>query len=147
MKTRILALLLVLSMLVCFCSCDLLWGDVAEEGDVTVVVEAEDGSYMVYKTYLEQISNKNEGAKGVVEHLNSREESPLYLVMTDSTLTPARLLVALDRRPDIAHRSTLAKLRAERVVQSIERILVSCHRGKRLVAHLSAVQYIGDRVR
>ena len=85
MKTRILALLLVLSMLVCFCSCDLLWGDVAEEGDVTVVVEAEDGSYMVYKTYLEQISNKNEGAKGVVEHLNSREESPLYLVMTDST--------------------------------------------------------------
>ena len=85
MKKKILALFLVLSLLFGLCSCNLIWGDVAEEGDVTVVVEAADGSFEVYKTYLESVTNKTEGAKGVVEHLNTREENSLYLEMTDST--------------------------------------------------------------
>lgn len=86
MKTKILALLLALTILVVgLCSCDLFLGDVAEAGDITVVVENADGSFDVYKTYLENVENKKEGAKGVVEHLNLREENPLYLEMTDST--------------------------------------------------------------
>ena len=68
-------------------SCDLIsmFGKVAEEGDVTVVVESGDGSFEVYKTYLESVENKNEGAKGVIENLRDREENPLNLVMEDST--------------------------------------------------------------
>ncbi len=86
MKTRILAFIIVVSLaLSSLCSCDLLFGKVAEHGDVTVVVENTDGSYAVYKTYLEQVENKNEGAKGVVEHLSKRESNPLALDMVDST--------------------------------------------------------------
>ena len=85
MKKRILALLVVLSVLMSLCSCNLLFGSVAEEGDVTVVVEAADGSFEVYKTYLETVENKSEGAKGVVENLRDREKDPLHLEMVDST--------------------------------------------------------------
>ena len=86
MKTRILAF--IMAMLLIFASltsCDLFLGEVAEEGDITVVVENVDGSYDVYKTYLEEVENKKEGAKGVLEHLKAREENPLHLEMTDST--------------------------------------------------------------
>ena len=86
MKKRILALVLVLVMaFVSMTSCDLLWGEVAESGDVTVVVENADGTYDVYKTYLENVENKSEGAKGIVENLNNRENNPLTLEMIDST--------------------------------------------------------------
>lgn len=86
MKTRILSLVLVLVMAVyAMTSCGFIFGDVAESGDVTVVVENADGTYDVYKTYLEQVENKSEGAKGVVEHLNKRENNPLALEMIDST--------------------------------------------------------------
>ena len=45
MKTRILAFIIVVSLaLSSLCSCDLLFGKVAEQGDVTVVVENADGS-------------------------------------------------------------------------------------------------------
>ena len=50
-----------------------------------MVVESADGSFEVYKTYLESVENKNEGAKGVIENLRDREENPLNLVMEDST--------------------------------------------------------------
>ena len=63
-------------------SCDLLYGDVAEGGTVTVVVENTDGSYDVFDAYLEKVENKDEGAKGIVEHLNNGEDG-LYLEMTD----------------------------------------------------------------
>lgn len=86
MKRRILSLALVLVMVImAMTSCDFLWGDVADSGFVTVVVENADGTYDVYKTYLEDVANKQEGAKGIVEHLNAREENPLYLEMVDST--------------------------------------------------------------
>lgn len=81
MKNKILALLIAAVLLtMSLCSCDLFWGDVADEGDVTVVVENTDGSYDVYKTYLESVENKEEGAKGVVEHLNQGSDK-LYLKM------------------------------------------------------------------
>ncbi len=84
MKNRILVLILTVAVLMAaMTSCDLLFGKVAERGDVTVVVENTDGSYLVYKTYLENVENKEEGAKGVIEHLHGREENPLSLEMVD----------------------------------------------------------------
>ena len=86
MKTRILSLALVLVMIImAMTSCSLLWGEVADSGFVTVVVENADGTYDVYKTYLEDVENKQEGAKGVIEHLSERENNPLHLEMVDST--------------------------------------------------------------
>ncbi len=85
MKKRILALLLALVIALCaLTSCDILFGEVADEGNVTVVVENSDGTYDVFKTNLDAVENKNEGAKGVIEHLN-KGESNLYLEMVDST--------------------------------------------------------------
>ena len=55
MKSKILALLMALLILtVSLVSCDFFLGDVATEGDITVVVENAYGSYDVYKTYLEK---------------------------------------------------------------------------------------------
>ena len=86
MKNKILSLVLVLVMAItAMTSCDFLWGDVAESGDITVVIENADGTYDVYKTDLEEVENKSEGAKGVIEHLNERENNPLALEMVDST--------------------------------------------------------------
>ena len=86
MKTKFLALVTVLVLAFsAMTSCNFLFGSVAERGDVTVVVENADGTYDVYKTYLEDVENKDEGAKGVIEHLNKRENNPLALEMIDST--------------------------------------------------------------
>ncbi len=85
MKNRLLALLLALvTALVAFTSCGFIFGDVADKGDVTVVVENADGTYDVFKTDLSAIKNKKEGAKGVLEHLNQRNDR-LYVEMIDST--------------------------------------------------------------
>lgn len=85
MKKSFLAVLLVLTLLASMVSCNLIFGDVADEGNVTVVVEGSDGSFEVYKTYLENVENKDEGAKGVIENLRDRENNPLYLKMVNST--------------------------------------------------------------
>ena len=86
MKKRILAMILVVAVIMAaMTSCDLFYGDVAEQGDVTVVVENTDGTYQVYKTYLENVENKEEGAKGVIEHLHVREDNPLSLEMVDGS--------------------------------------------------------------
>lgn len=86
MKKRLLALILAtLILTLSLVSCDFFLGDVDEEGDITVVIENSDGSYDVYKTYLEEVENKDEGAKGVVEHLQAREENSLHLEMVNST--------------------------------------------------------------
>ena len=65
-------------------SCDILFGDVADEGNVTVAVENTDGTYDVFKTNLDKVENKNEGAKGIIEHLN-QENDKFYVEMVDST--------------------------------------------------------------
>lgn len=86
MKNKLLALLLLATLaLAMLSSCNILFGDVADEGDFTVVVENADGTYDVYKTYLEKVENKNEGGKGVIEHLNKRDDNALALEMVDST--------------------------------------------------------------
>lgn len=77
-------ILLLVFMAVGLCSCDLLFGGVDEEGKITVVVENTDGSYQVFEATLDAVENKEEGAKGVLEHLNQGEDE-LYLEMTDST--------------------------------------------------------------
>ena len=84
MKNEKISLIaLVLALAVCLSSCGLIFGNVAEQGDVTIVVETADG-YEVYKTYLESVENKKEGAKGVVENLRDRENNPLVLEMDDT---------------------------------------------------------------
>lgn len=85
MKKILVSMLLVLTLLASMVSCNLIFGDVADEGDVTVVVEGSDGNFEVYKTYLENVVNKEEGAKGVVENLRDRKDKPLHLEMVDST--------------------------------------------------------------
>ena len=83
MKIRILALLLALvTAASILTSCSLIFGDVADSGSFTVLVENTDGSYEVYKTDLDSLENKSEGAKGVVEHLNTGDDR-LYLEMVD----------------------------------------------------------------
>lgn len=85
MKNRVLALLLALVIaLFALTSCDILFGDVADEGNVTVAVENTDGTYDVFKTNLDKVENKNEGAKGVIEHIDETNDR-LYVEMVDST--------------------------------------------------------------
>ena len=85
MKIRITALLLALvTAALLLTSCSIIFGDVADSGNFTVLVENTDGSYEVYKTDLDSLENKSEGAKGVVEHLNTGDDR-LYLEMIDST--------------------------------------------------------------
>ncbi|MBO7195808.1 MAG: hypothetical protein J6V80_00555 [Clostridia bacterium] len=85
MKNRILALTSALIVLaISLCSCSLIFGDVDEQGDVTVAVENIDGTYDVFEVYLENVENKNEGANGILEYLNAKDDG-LYLEMTDST--------------------------------------------------------------
>ena len=79
---RIISLILAVVVAFTLASCEyfnVFGGDVAEQGDVTVVVEAADGAYEVYKTYLENVKNKNDGGLGVLENLETREENPLNL--------------------------------------------------------------------
>ena len=84
MKRLIAGFILAALMLCCLCSCDLFKNSVAEEGDVTVVIENSDGSYGVYDLVLENVRNKDEGVKGILEHLNKGDDK-LYLEITDST--------------------------------------------------------------
>ena len=80
---KILALLLVLITLFSFAAC----GDteVAEEGDVKVVIENRDGTYDVYEVLLEDVTNKGEGAYGIVKYLAEREENRVSAEIVDST--------------------------------------------------------------
>ena len=87
MKKQIFVLALVIIMALSLSSCDLLsiFGGVASEGGVTVVIENTDGTYDVYTAELDAVENKSEGAAGVVEYLSEREENPRYLDMVNST--------------------------------------------------------------
>lgn len=85
MKKKIMAsVIAVVMLIVSLTSCDLIFGSVAQEGCFTVVVENTDGSYEVFETGLDAVENKDEGAKGVLEHLSTGSDR-LYLEMTDSS--------------------------------------------------------------
>ena len=84
---RIVSLIAVRAILVtALVSCDFFsgFGKVAEKGDVTVVVETSNGAYEVYKTYLENVENKSEGVKGVLDNLCVRSTNALRVVMDDT---------------------------------------------------------------
>ena len=85
MKKRILALLLVI-VVISITSCVNIFGDVADTGKVTVVIENLDKSYDVYEVNLKDVDseNKKEGAKGIIDHLSERDENALSVVMVDS---------------------------------------------------------------
>ena len=80
---RTLALILAIIMIVGLVSCG---ATVAEKGDVTFVVENRDGTYDVYKIYLEDVENKESGALGVIDSLNKRENNPLPVDMNGTWL-------------------------------------------------------------
>ncbi|MBR2965053.1 MAG: hypothetical protein IKC34_00720 [Clostridia bacterium] len=79
---RILSLILVAVMLLSLVACG---GTLAEQGDVSVVIENRDGTYTVYKAYLEDVENKGEGVYGVIQYLMERENNPLTADIVDST--------------------------------------------------------------
>ena len=60
-------------------------GTLGEEGDVSVVIENRDGTYTVYKAYLEDVKNRGEGVYGVIQYLMERENNPLTADIVDST--------------------------------------------------------------
>ena len=83
MKSKILALIIALTLtILSLCSCDFLFGTVAEDGDVTVVVEESSGTYSVFEVSLENVENKGEGGKGILEYLSQRKDG-LYVKMED----------------------------------------------------------------
>ena len=84
MKRLIAVFVLAVLMLGCLCSCNLINNSVAEEGDVTIVIENVDGSYDVYDIVLESVENKGEGVKGIIEHLNKGDDK-LYVEMVNGT--------------------------------------------------------------
>ena len=83
-KKKILAILLVVLMTLLLFSCDLFSASVDNAGSVTVVVENTDGSYDVFEAALDAVENKEEGAKGILEHLKESNDR-FYLEMTEST--------------------------------------------------------------
>ena len=79
---KILSLILIAVMAVGLVSCS---GILGERGDVTFVIENRDGSYEVYKAYLEDVTNKDEGVYGVLQLLTAREKNPLVADIVDSS--------------------------------------------------------------
>ena len=78
---RILSLALVIVMLLSLASCG---GTLGEQGDVSVVIENRDGTYTLYKAYLEEVAEKGEGVHGIIMYLMDREENPLTADIVDS---------------------------------------------------------------
>ena len=84
MKKLLVLLLALACVLGSLTSCEYIFGGgVDDEGDVKVVVENTDGSYELFKVSLEDVENKSEGAKGIIEHLSQNVE--LNVNMIDST--------------------------------------------------------------
>ena len=79
---KILSLIIIVVMAVGLVSCN---GILGERGDVTFVIENRDGSYEVYKAYLEDVTNKDEGVYGVLQLLTAREKNPLAADIVDSS--------------------------------------------------------------
>lgn len=79
---KILSLILIAVMAVGLISCN---GILGERGDVSIVIENRDESYDVYKVYLEDVENREEGVYGVIQLLMAREKKPLTADIVDST--------------------------------------------------------------
>ena len=79
---KVLSLILIIVIAVGLVSCN---GILGEKGDVSLVVENRDGTYEVYKVYLEDVENKDEGVYGVIELLTKREKNPLSADIAEST--------------------------------------------------------------
>jgi hypothetical protein len=87
---KILSIALILVMLFALASCG---ATVGEQGDVTFVIENRDGTYSTYKMYLEDVENKDKGALGVIESLNSRENNPLPVDMNGTWMNSIGTLI------------------------------------------------------
>jgi hypothetical protein len=87
---KILSIALILVMLFALASCG---ATVGEQGDVTFVIENRDGTYSAYKMYLEDVENKDKGALGVIESLNSRENNPLPVDMNGTWMNSIGTLI------------------------------------------------------
>ena len=87
---KILSLILAIVMIVGLASCG---ATVGERGDVTFVIENRDGTYDVYKMYLEDVENKDKGALGVIESLNQRENNPLPVDMSGTWMNSIGSLI------------------------------------------------------
>lgn len=87
MLRKMTTLFAVMALVLSLASCGILseMGIVAQNGDVAVVVENSEGEYDVYYADLEDVENKEEGAKGILEQLSERKINALYLEMTEST--------------------------------------------------------------
>ena len=79
---KILSFVLMLVIAAGLVSCN---GILGERGDVSVVIENRDGTYEVYKAYLEDVENRDEGVYGVIEFLMKREKNPLCADIAQST--------------------------------------------------------------
>ena len=98
---KILSLILAVVMLFCLVSC--FATTVGESGDVTFVIENRDGSYEVYKIYLEDVENKDKGALGVLESLKERDNNPLSVDMSGTWMNSIGSLI-----PDSESREYIA---------------------------------------
>lgn len=79
---KIMSLIIAAVMMIGLVACG---AEVGEEGDVSLAIENRDGSYDVYKVYLEDVTNKEEGVYGVIEFIMQREENPLTADIQEST--------------------------------------------------------------
>ena len=85
MKRFISLVLCIATTILCFASCS---KKIAEEGDVSVVIEVKDGEYEIYKTYLENVEYKHEGLLAVIKNLHARPRDPLHVEYTDESFSP-----------------------------------------------------------
>ena len=83
MKNRIISIILLAAVcLLSLSSCDYLFGDVADDGKVIVVVEESDGGFSKFTADLAFVEKKYEGAAGVLDYLSGRADR-LYVETTD----------------------------------------------------------------
>ena len=83
MKNRIISIVLLAAVcLLSLCCCDYIFGDVADDGKVTVVVEESDGGFSKFTADLAFVEKKYEGAAGVLDYLSGRADR-LYVETND----------------------------------------------------------------
>ncbi len=84
MKNRIISTLILLSILLLTLSgCDYFTGSVAFSGNAQVVVEESDGRFSAYEVDLFNVTNKKEGAVGVVNYL-AASDTDFTIEMNDT---------------------------------------------------------------
>ena len=69
-------LLIIATALASFASCS--EGRVAKSGKAKIVVENGENDYTVYDVDLSELKSRDEGAMSLLEHVASKEGSPLY---------------------------------------------------------------------